>query len=77
MVCNLSYEKNFQELLGGYLPKKTMNLTWQERYFTLTPTRLIYYTSANKQEVKGCFNLISLREHNVTLHEEFPILTYF
>lgn len=42
-------------------------MAWQERYFTLTPTRIIYYTSKDKSEVKGCFNLISLREHHISV----------
>lgn len=56
----LKFKNSFEEILTGYLPKKTMNMTWTERYFCLTQTRLIYYTNHKKDQLKGCFNLVSL-----------------
>ena len=58
----LDYEKNFENLLTGVLPKKTQNFVWQDRYFCLTPNRLIYYSSPSEEELKGCFNFVSLQK---------------
>jgi hypothetical protein len=52
-----AYEDNFKIILEDEIEKKTLNISWQTRYFCLTPTRLLYYSSKNKSEIKGCFNL--------------------
>lgn len=42
-------------------------------------TRLIYYKDELKREMKGCFNLCSLKEHNLFLSHDDKIntLKYF
>jgi hypothetical protein len=52
-------------LLGQLLLKKTLNTSWSERYFLLTPTRLMYFADSTMRDLKGCFNLASLIEHRL------------
>jgi hypothetical protein len=40
-----------------------MNSSWQDRFFVLTPVRLLYFANETRSELKGCFNLSSLAEH--------------
>lgn len=49
-----------------------MNSNWQERFFVLTPYRLIYYNDSERTELKGCFNLASLIEHRIAIEAHFP-----
>ena len=56
----LDYGFAFGENKVGRLEKKTLNSTWQNRFFVLTPVRLLYFSSEDRQELKGCFNLASL-----------------
>lgn len=62
-----TYEHNFKSIVEDLILKKTMNISWQERYFCLTSHRLIYYTSSKKDEVKGCFNFASLSIYSLLL----------
>ena len=43
-----TYEENFRVILQGYVNKKTLNSAYQQRYFVLTPTRLLYFTDDSK-----------------------------
>ena len=45
----LTFHKSFGVILEDLLPKKTQNVMWQDRHFTLTHTRLLYYSSESKQ----------------------------
>jgi hypothetical protein len=54
-------------VLQGYAEKKTLNSNWQTRYFVLTPFRLLYYLDSEMKELKGCFNLAGLTQHDLQL----------
>lgn len=53
-----------------------MNTDWISRYFCLTPTRLIYYNSKQKMQIKGCFNLVSLMRYQISVIKDQYILKY-
>lgn len=40
--------------------KKTRNLHYNEKYFVLTPYRLLYYEDKTRNKLAGCFNLVAL-----------------
>jgi len=45
-------------ILTGYMIKRgRLFPTWHRRYFELFPSRLVYYTDANKVSQKGSFKL--------------------
>jgi hypothetical protein len=68
----VDYQFSFQRLKVGSISKKTMNSQWQERFFVLTPIRLLYYANPTQSELKGCFNLAGLIEHKLDLSASFP-----
>ena len=37
------YEHAFREIKSGFVGKKTLNSSWQARFFVLTPLRLLYF----------------------------------
>ena len=44
----LTYGVIFNEIKTGTLGKKTMNTNWQERFFVLTPIRLLYFNNEER-----------------------------
>ena len=76
MKKEMTYEENFGSLLEGWIGKKTLNMMWHNRYFVLTPSRLMYYLTADKSELKGCFNLVSLTSFGVHIRTEEPEIEY-
>ncbi|CAM6000180.1 unnamed protein product [Sphagnum balticum] len=70
--CELSYEESFRVIRRGNLEKKTLNASWQLRYFELTPTRLLYFSGEDRRELKGCFNLLSLLPFRLTVSAHYP-----
>lgn len=71
-ALHLTYEIAFCEIKVGPMGKKTMNSNWQERFFVLTPFRLLYFDAEGRTELKGCFNLATLVEHKLTIEAYFP-----
>ena len=45
----INYEYAFQEIRVGVIQKKTLNSSWVDRYFVLTPVRLIYYGEEDRK----------------------------
>jgi len=72
----LGYKKSFSPILSGTLLKKTLNTSWAERFFVLSSNRLIYYTDQSLKDMKGCFNLASLIEHQLNVKTIYPEIMY-
>ena len=45
----LDYNFAFEEIRAGMVEKKTMNSNWQNRFFVLTPVRLLYYADQERK----------------------------
>ncbi|KAM6979793.1 differentially expressed in FDCP 6 homolog [Aplochiton taeniatus] len=62
-AVTMAIEEVYQEIVGniikeGYLWKKGhLRRNWNERWFTLRPSTLIYYVSEDRRECKGCIDL--------------------
>ena len=48
------------------MKKKTRNLSYSEKYFVLTPYRLLYYDNQMCVRLAGCFNIAALEAKELT-----------
>ena len=61
-----NYYRSFHAVCAGVLQKKTRNLTYSQKFFVLTPCRLLYYDNQLCERLGGCFNLVALGATELT-----------